>query len=386
MKKLLLSTAAVCGLMAATPASAQDLSLELGGYFAGYLASVSQDEATGLEVNNIDMLRDTEIYFTGETTLDNGLTVGVHFETEADGGDAMTVNESYMYLSGAWGRLNAGEENGAAYLLQVAAPSADSNVDGISQDIQPVNYAQAKSNTELTAAVFDYAQDPSGKDDNLTYLTPVFSGFQAGFSYVFDNGDANDTAGVRRDDEKDQTREAYEAALRYEGSMDEIDFALGAGYSHVSFDPLTTPVVTKGVTSDDRTVYNVGLDIDWGAFGFGASYKNDDLGDRYQVDEAKTYVIGVDYTTGPFKLGASYMRDKRGLSNDATDLDGNFGAGSNVEEMETDRYTAGVIYTYGPGMTFRGSVQYIDHDFSNDATAGSDSDATSVLIGTQVQF
>jgi hypothetical protein len=73
------------------------------------------------------------------------------------------------------------------------------------------------------------------------------------------------------------------------------------------------------------------------------------------------------YTTGPFKLGASY------LNNDIEDT------------LETDRYTGGVTYTYGPGMSFRGSVSYIDHEVDG-SLGGGDADATSVLLGTQINF
>lgn len=123
MKKLLLSSAAVCGLaMIATPAAAQ-LELELGGYFKGYGAYVDQDDDAG-EVNDFDFVRNTELHFGAETTLDNGLTVGFHTEAETDAGaagsDGFNVDESYVYFSGGWGRINAGDEDGASYLLQVA--------------------------------------------------------------------------------------------------------------------------------------------------------------------------------------------------------------------------------------------------------------------------
>jgi hypothetical protein len=52
-------------------------------------------------------------------------------------GDGPTlVDETYAYFQGDWGRVNLGSEDGAAYLLQVAAPSADSNIDGLRVYIQ----------------------------------------------------------------------------------------------------------------------------------------------------------------------------------------------------------------------------------------------------------
>ena len=132
MKKLLLSSAAVAmGLAFAAPAQAQGVTLDLGGHMKGYVGYVDQDTNAGTENRELDIFRETEIHFTGETTLDNGLTVGFHAEADADGADGFNLDESYAYFSGSWGRVNFGEEDGAAYLLQVAAPSADSNIDGL---------------------------------------------------------------------------------------------------------------------------------------------------------------------------------------------------------------------------------------------------------------
>ena len=125
MKKILLSSAALCGLaMVATPAAAQ-VNLEIGGHFKGYGAYVDQEE-TGADVNDFDFIRNTEVHFGGETTLDNGLTVGAHIEVEADasatGGDSFGVDESYIYFSGSWGRINVGDEDGACLLYTSPSP------------------------------------------------------------------------------------------------------------------------------------------------------------------------------------------------------------------------------------------------------------------------
>lgn len=421
MKKVLLSSAAIIGLASmSTPAAAQ-VQLELGGYFKGYGAYVSQDEdpdnvATAAddsrEINNFDIIRATEVHFSGETTLDNGLTVGAHIETEADGGDGFEVEESYVYFSGGWGRVNFGAEDGAQYLLQVEAPSADSNIDGLRQLVNPVNYdvltaggeATILSNANFIAnmgniangAVLDYAADATGYNDKITYLSPIVNGFQAGVSYTPDNGYANSFQ-VGYDDVIDTYGDAYEAGLRYEGQFNNIGLILGAGYTHVNLEDKGSTVfgganaVIVGDPTDDRNVWNVGADVNIGPFGIGAAYMNDDLGEVTQAaavnaatpavtgDDQETWVVGVDYTTGPFKLGASYMN-----------VDNTFG----VNDLETDRYSAGVTYTYGPGMTFRGSVGYVEHDgtgIGGNLNTGTgvtrnNVDATYVTLGTQINF
>lgn len=374
MKKLLLSSAAVIGLASvATPALAQ-VELDLGGYFKGYGAYVDQDEAAGQDVNSLDIIRDTEVHFGGETTLDNGLTVGAHIEAEADGDDAFGVDESYVYFSGGWGRANFGDEDGAAYLLQVEAPSADTNIDGLRQYVQPINYDSLPSvnSAAFAAGGLDYDQDVSGKSSKLTYLTPILNGFQGGLSYSPDTDAAGDLEGIGLDDQADTLGATYEAGVRYEGQFNNVGMILGAGYSHTELEEENDPITTDDFT-DDRQAWNVGADFDIGPFGVGAAYMEDNFGETStagagtpNTDDEETIVLGADYTTGPFKLGASYMNKENTLGEDG---------------LDTDRYSGGVTYTYGPGMTFRGSVGHVQHDSSTE-----DSDATYVTLGTQVNF
>lgn len=378
MKKLLLSTAAVAGLaMVATPAAAQ-VQLELGGYFKGYGAFVDQDEATGSEVNDFDIIRNTEVHFGGETTLDNGLTVGAHIEAETDGADAFGVDESYVYFSGGWGRVNFGAEDGASYLLQVAAPSADSNIDGIRQFVNPVNYTSLLTGGTAAALIgtfnpgaansggVDYDADASGKSDKFTYLSPIMNGFQAGLSFSPDTDSATE-AGIGLDDQAAGTIGAtYELAVRYEGQFNNVGVITGAGYSHGENE-------TDSATTDDREVWNVGLDLDFGPFGVGAIYREDNGGlDGAAADDEETIVVGADYTTGPFKIGASWYEQDNTFA---------------IDGLDTTRYSGGVTYTYGPGMTFRGSVGHIEHEATGiDSGTGDEVDATYITLGTQINF
>lgn len=392
MKKLL-CTAAVCGLaIASSPAQAGDgVSLNLGGFFKGYGMYTSQDDdAAAAESRNFDIIRNTEVHFGGETTLDNGLTVGAHLETEADGNgtDGFEVQESYAYFSGGWGRVNFGAEDGASYLLQVEAPSADSNLDGLRQDVNPINYASTAGtglgvlNVNGAVGGLDYDQDLTGYDDKLTYLSPLMNGFQVGLSYTPDVADASTEDALNTTDVDDALGSAWELAARYEGQFNNVGVIVGAGYSHVD---LEESLVQAGgdAFSDDQTAWNVGVDLDIGPFGVGAAYTTDNYGDdpvsaTQELDEEKTWVVGVDYTTGPFKLGASYL--------DVSNVGNVAGAVGATEGVDADRWTGGVVYTYGPGMTFRGSVSHANFDNVAGLTSGDSVDATSVLLGTQIDF
>lgn len=384
MKKLLLTTA-VAGFAFAAPAHA-GVNLDVSGYFVGYVAHVDQDENDDERVSDTDFIKATELHFTGETTLDNGLTVGAHIELDVDRNDDSSVEESYAYFSGSWGRVNFGEEDGVAFLLQVAAPSADSHVDGIRPIVDGVNEdvllgANADSDATTATATFgalSYDQDQTGYETKLSYLSPVVNGFQVGASYTPNVDGDTSTAAVGTDNAEDASGEAYEVAVRYEGEFEGVGVTAGAGYTSVELEA-NTALATDDAT-DDRTAWNVGLDLDFGPFGAGVSYQEDDHGEQdldgtvggAKGDDEEILVVGVDYTTGPFKLGASYY--------DAENVQGNDG-------IDAQRYTGGVVYTYGPGMTLRGSVSYVEYEGENLAGADiDDADATQFLIGTKVKF
>jgi outer membrane protein OmpU len=353
MKKLLLSTAAIAGLVAAAaPVQAEGLKLDVKGYTRAYVAYVDQDTTTANEERSLDILRDSEIAFTGEATLDNGLTVGAYIEADTDRNDGFALDENYVYFAGHWGRVNLGSEDGAAYLLQVAAPSADSAVDGIRQQFTGVNTTLGTITAPHTSG-FDYDNDFANSDDKITYLTPVFSGFQAGLTYTPEVGTTSRLA-VAADDVAGAYGDSIEAAFRWEGNFDELGVTLGAGYAGAELE-------AAAAGRDDRRAWDAGVDFDWGPFGLGFAYMEDDR-------DEKTFVVGADYVTGPFKLGASYM-DKSSET-------------SATNENETDRYTGGVVYTFGPGMTFRGSVSYIETENS----ANAEDESTNVLLGTQIKF
>ena len=411
MKKLLMCSAACAlGLAVAGPAKADGIKLDLAGHFKGYVTWIDNDNEDGFDERSFDILRETEIHFTGETTLDNGLTVGVHHEADIDsefgGTDVFTTEESYAYFSGAWGRVNFGKEDGANYLLQVAAPSADENYDGLRQYINPENINQNAVTNVNTGAFgvggfgargfvntgkLDYANDATGYANKITYLTPVWSGFQAGASYTPDMGGTPSTGGNAGANEgsrafgvhlagtngnNDHYGDAWEAALRYEGKWQELGITLGGGYTQVDLED-----GTSAANTDDFTQWNLGGALTWQQFGLGVVYTKDNGGLDDNGDN-RTWVVGIDYTTGPFKLGASYLNNREDL--------GLTGGGADLGSLDTDRWTGGVVYTYGPGMTFRGSVAWVSTDLPDEQGpfpfSGDSADTVDILLGTQINF
>lgn len=369
MKKLLLTSVSIGALAITSPAAmAQEgVRLKLGGYYNAYIGYADQQETlSGPEVNNLGYLQDSEIHFDGQTTLDNGLTAGVHFEINSDRNDG-DIEESYAFLEGDWGYVSAGARDGAPYILQVAAPSADSNYDGLRQQISPFNYNAGVVPSSLAGKTsFDYDQAPTGYSEKITYLTPVISGFQAGFSYAPDVEPSNTNTAFGFPQTNDNTQGAgYEAALRYEGEVGDVGVALGGGYSFIKMEDNAS--TAAGV--DDRNVWNVGIDLNYGAFGLGAVYLSDDQGNLGNDRDMQTIAVGADYTYDRIKFGASWLNQQEDIS--AT------------KDLETDRFTGGATYDYGSGLTFRGSLSYLYHDVPQ---GQKNIDGISLLLGTKIDF
>lgn len=357
MKKVLLAgTALVGAALVASPAQAE-LKLGLGGHFKGYAVYVDEDAELPNQ-RDFEFRKNTEIHFTGETTLDNGLTVGVHVEQEVenDGNN----NESYAYFSGGWGRVNFGNEDGAAYLLQIAAPSADSNVDGLRTFISGF---QSDVDLDYDLAHFGSKQagNISGNEptDRLTYLTPKFNGFQAGVSYAPDASLENGIAAMGTSGFED----AWEIAARWDGQFEGVGISVGAGYATAD-----NTVAAGG----EPEGWNVGFNVAWNAFSFGAVYLEEDEADAAATPdlETTTWVVGAAWDNGPWHVGASYLNREDEL------------AGADVESYKA---TIGGGYTFGPGMTFRGALAWGEAPVTVAGVTGEE-EFTQFTIGTDISF
>lgn len=396
MKKVLLAGTALLGLALTSAPAAAELNLDLGGHFRGYGVFNDNDDSTAANSpRDFELRRDTEVHFTGEATSDNGLTVGVHYEAMV-GGEFLT-DEAYAYFAGNWGRVNFGSEDGAAYLLQVAAPSADSNVDGLRASIQSINSDAFAANlpvgtaatgytgvlstsfgtnalTNVGTLTLDYDHADFQDTDRLTYLTPKFSGFQGGVSYAPEAGQklvGNGLAPTSQDNQAGQFENLWEVAARWDGEFEGFGLSAGAGYSTADLQAagvVGAPPPAAGTEfNDDLDTWNVGLNVAFQGFSVGAAYLNSDTATVTLGDvESDTWVVGAAWDNGPYHVGASYIDQ---------DIDVTGG------KLEADRWTVGAGYTYGPGMSFRGALATGNVDDGTD-----DDDFTQVTLGTDIQF
>ena len=156
MKKVLLASTALvaAGLLTAGSAEASDkINLQLGGFSKWWVVGAWNStnfangttatntvgtavntggavQGTGSSYNNANIKGDNEVWFGGSTKLDNGLKVGVDIHLEAGGHtDATTdtIDKSYIYVEGGFGKFIVGTQKNGTYLLHVTAPDAAGN-------------------------------------------------------------------------------------------------------------------------------------------------------------------------------------------------------------------------------------------------------------------
>jgi outer membrane protein OmpU len=354
MKKIILSTVAM-SLMSMPVFAADDaggLDLGVHGYFKSYGVWVDQDYTGTSSLRDFDMIRDMEIHFTGETTLDNGLTVGADVGTDGDQGGSFAVADSFVYFSGDFGRFNVGSTDNVTYLLQVQAPAVDGVYDGMDQYFTPFNYA-ATNVARLSEIEFDYDQDVSNGGDKISYISPSYSGFQYGVSWTPEQRDTS--RGLTGVDTGTGLADILDVAVRFENETSFGSYRIGGGYT----------------AAEERTAWNGAVDLNIGSFGIGAVYTqdNEDEGATSLHTGQTQWILGVDYTVGATTWAASYLNQ----NNEFT-----------ANEIDTDRYTAGASYNVGSGVDFKGVVTFIDHDV--DSGLGGDVDGTSAMVGTSIAF
>lgn len=348
------ATCAVCSMGAAVPAFAQDdgrgVRLGMTGYFKGYVVYNNQDDDATGALRGTDIIRDTELHFVGAATLDNGMVVGVDVGAGADQGEGFDLQDSFVHFSGDWGRVNFGATDGATYLLQVSAPAADANYDGMDQYYTPFHYA----GTAMENLEFDYDQDLSSPADKLTYITPLFSGFQAAVSWTPET--RSTSRSLDGADSATGLSDVVDLAAYFENDLSWGSYRIGMGYT----------------VAEQRELFNTALDLDIGDFGVGVVYTYDNFDESAPVSGAvrqRQYLLGVDYTLGRYVLAGTYL-----------DQENEFDSG----DIQTDRYTGGVTYKYGPGVDFHGVVTHINHRV--DTALGNDVEGTSLMLGTSIAF
>lgn len=376
MKKLLLGTTALAtaALLSAGAANAADdgLKFTVSGFYTGVLLAGDDNVAANRGIS-LDTWN-SEIHLGAEATAANGLTYG--FKVELEGystGDQ--IDESYLWLSGAFGKLIVGNDDSVAEKMGYVSPAPDAY--GILSVNSP-NYGFNGATATTINAI-------GGDASKLIYISPSFGGFQLGLSYSPDScednvgaracsiggfeSDANSTTtagpdgilGTADDVSTLAFGQQFAAALSFAREFGKVSVGLSATYtwneaesgSAINYEDVTT----WGVGG------NLGFGVGAGTVTVGGSYlaMNDYTG--IKGDDYSAYDAGVAYAQGPFTVGVQSIW-----------------ADYDIANGEIWGLSVGGGYEVAPGLGV--SAGYIHYD--KESAVGTDADV--FLLGTKLSF
>ncbi len=399
MRKLLLlgTTALLIGALAAPDfaAAEEPLRLKVRG-FKNEFFGIGDVDVDGFDYNHTGEFSDGEIQFRGETALDNGLTVGVQVELEADArGDQ--IDESYAYIKGDFGKVVIGGENLANYntFWGVTAPSVGVPIN--SGWITVFVPAPAGMSISFRSTIVTTNIDIGNDENAISYYSPRFSGFQFTAGYaptVVDTGEGKTFSGFQAN-EATEYHNAWGVGLNFSESFNGVDVAFAAGYNQIE-----APDNVKAFGGDDVQQFKIGANISVGGFSVGGSYANefegklilgtsgggttapiadtdgDGIADTTPAtasvsrsEEGQAWDAGISYSTGPWGVSATYFHGE---------WEDDLGGGDD----ETDAFVGAVSYALGPGITTSASVIY--GKFEDEG--GAEGKATMGVVGIAVKF
>jgi len=374
MKRALLCGTTLAGVATLTGnAQASDgIKLEVGGFFNIVYQGVFDKKSEGRFGNHHSLdgfNHNAEVHFKGETTLDNGLTIGAHIELEGENATDQ-IDQSYVYWQGGFGKVQIGSQDKAIANYCLLPPGATSNFSAYSPNAWGSNDPIGSN-----AACVDTENDNQG----IVYITPSFGGFQLFLSYTPSNN------------AEDYTQDGVNG----HGTPHNVD-----GTAHHSF----SAYATYAYSGED-------WGINWGGGGswqtaFNHGPGNDGPGSDYQTD--------LNVTFGKFSVGGVLEYFQQGGSDNNAYVVGGGGAytmdawtfgmqGSHGHYNGTDAFSftadpggsrnlnrviATTQYALGPGVMLDGELGYTwFHDSGDGLTDGQRNyHAFDVAIGSAFSF
>jgi outer membrane protein OmpU len=382
MKKLLLGTTAIVGASFMATAAMAKPEVRIGGFFNFQVGMVSQDRqgfgpspgyAPVANERGYGFVTDNEIIVRVSDKLDNGLAWAVKIELEAntdDGNnstngdvDATTADETVLTLSGAWGQVFFGNEDGPADTMKTGAKRAvgDAGTGGIAGDFRGwVNWSTASNR------VWSNADDPRDSSDatKIAYITPRFAGFQAGVSF---SPDRDDDGRYRDPDGNGSEENFWEFGANYDQKFGEF---------RVNLSGVASLADSENTQREDTRAWHVGAMVGFAGFNVGAGYgKTNARGLAQAASNGDTtgWDVGVGYNMGAWDFAVGYLRSEAGRINST---------GEHVLQVAS----AGVTYDMGNGLSVYVEGIWFDVDSAANNATSFDNEGVALITGIGVEF
>jgi outer membrane protein OmpU len=339
LRNALLGTTAMLGAAAlVVPSTASAFDVEIRGFFNfnTVVGDLEESGNAGGDPKDYDFVTDSEIHIQGVNTDDEtGIRYGfmVEFETDPQTSNLNNIDESWIFVDGAFGGFRLGNEDGAVDNSKIGAYNIAAGTGGIDGQgvVAPVRFAPLNS----------------GDSTKIRYDSPSFAGFTVHGSFTPAGGvEGNQVA----QDGTTDYQEWVETALVYRGAFGGVDLQVGG----------TLGFNNGNNGADDYLGYNVGAILGFAGFRVAGSYWHDDDG---PAGDATGYTAGAAASFGPADLSVTWA--------DVIDADNN-AEGQNLVVSAT----MGLL----PGMSLQGDVAVFDRD------VGGPDDGVTGVVRLRVAF
>jgi len=343
------------------------LTMNVSGFYTTTLAVTSVDTGATLaaaDFDGFDIFTNAEIWFKPSLTLDNGIKIGVDVQLEAGSSDSTDrIDESYMTISGDFGKVIIGSENSAGYKMGIIAPDVSHIFAHSSSLTGFVPYSGGTAATGVfraTLGTTSIENNANNDAQRISYFSPRFSGLQLGISYARDagqgSGPVNNNSSTTGSGGALLT-DIVDIAANYSGSFGGVDVDASARYGTAS---------VAGAT--DPEIWGAGLTIGMNGFTIGGSYAEQD---GSAAQDGSSYDIGVSYASGPMSYSLTYF---------AGENTNNLGVSGARESLDTimlaAKYKVAANFSVG---AFAANTQY------EKATNRAD-DVEGTLVGVSASF
>jgi hypothetical protein len=371
---LLASTALVGASLLATAASAQtpsvgsnfNVSID-GTVRVGFLVW-DQDVGFGTDASTRGykfQTDESEIRFRMRGTADNGIAYGFDIEMQTQTDDTTNVDETWMFIESGWGRVELGDQDGAANRMFVGGEDRLSGRGGWNGDLGDINNEGSVLNDSPSL-------NGTGDHTKVTYFTPRWAGLQLGGSWTPDESqDGGDDTG---DDDGTGFENVYEIGLNYTntfGGASVVGTAVYVGGDHEGGG--------IGADEEDKEILALGGAVDYMGFGFGVGYgdMNDTLLTNAEsaagADGGDWLTLGLRYTTGPWQVGGGYFTSSEDNA-------------SGVPDTNVDAWFVGFDYNIVPGWRVEGDITFSEFENIGKDATNINNDTTLFAIASVMSF
>jgi outer membrane protein OmpU len=426
MKRVLYGTTALvaASLLAGEASAASGLKLGINGFFRnaigaswgnGPMANVPTTggaySSAGLNTfdkQDVSMRQEIRVNFTGNTTLDNGLTVGVlvglNGENVAKSGSTNQINRAYADFSGKFGLVRVGETDSALGTDCVGDPgnvTSNFGVNSPNESFSNVGLGMFRNQFTHTNAPVTVGVAPVGeigtcfgleakgnKGNKIEYFSPSFQGFTFGVSYAPQGASRFAGGGITygtdvRAPVAGAAANIIAAAADYVADFGDFDVTVGGGGEW----GLTMYTPAGGSNPNKPSWYQAGVQVGFGHWSLGASgaYYVNYLEAGFPAttaapsDDGWAATAGLSYSVQGVAVGVQALYSQWGQF------------GGTVGDEKVWGVSLNSSYAYGPGISLEAQFAYTSANYNGAAVApfvfGLPSvHAVEVDLGTAINF